>query len=188
MLSADSADWFQRRLNYTASLASTSMGGYILGLGDRHLHNIMMTTRTSKLAHIDFGDCFEIAMKRESYPERVPFRLTRMLVGALEVTGTDGTFRNACENVMTIIRRKEEQILGLARALIDDPLVKDGRERRNGHVIWKRIQDKLTGQDFHEEDLEEMSKSPEEQVNRLITQATSVDNLAEMFIGWVPHW
>jgi FKBP12-rapamycin complex-associated protein len=188
MLSCDSSDWLQRRLNYTTSLASTSMAGYILGLGDRHLQNIMMNTRTSKLAHIDFGDCFEIAMQRESYPEKVPFRLTRMLVGALEVTGTDGIFRNACENVLAIIRRKEEQILGLARALIDDPFVKDGKEKRNGQVIWKRIQDKLTGKDFREEDGEDTQKTPEEQVSRLIEQATSKDNLCEMFIGWVPFW
>jgi FKBP12-rapamycin complex-associated protein len=89
---------------------------------------------------------------------------------------------------MAIIRRKEEQILGLARALIDDPLVKDGCEKRNGHVRWKRIQDKLTGRDFRDEDGDDAPKSPEEQVSRLIEQATSTDNLCEMFIGWVPHW
>jgi FKBP12-rapamycin complex-associated protein len=148
----------------------------------------MMSTRTSKLVHIDFGDCFEIAMQRESFPEKVPFRLTRMLVAALEVAGTDGIFRNACENVMALIRRKEEQILGLARALIDDPLVKDGKEQRNGHVIWARIQDKLTGRDFKDRDDDDTQKIPEEQVSRLITQATSRDNLCEMFIGWMPFW
>ena len=35
--------------------------------------------------HVDFGDCFEAAMTRAKYPEKVPFRLTRMMVAAMEV-------------------------------------------------------------------------------------------------------
>jgi FKBP12-rapamycin complex-associated protein len=31
------------------------------------------------------SDCFEVAMAREKFPERVPFRLTRMLINAMEV-------------------------------------------------------------------------------------------------------
>ena len=31
------------------------------------------------------GDCFEVAQVREKYPEKVPFRLTRMLIHAMEV-------------------------------------------------------------------------------------------------------
>ena len=63
-----------------------SMVGYILGLGDRHPSNIMLHT-TGKVLHIDLGDCFEVALNRERFPEKVPFRLTRMFVNAMEVTG-----------------------------------------------------------------------------------------------------
>lgn len=45
-----------------------------------------MLDRTSgKVIHIDFGDCFEVAMVREKFPEKIPFRLTRMLINAMEV-------------------------------------------------------------------------------------------------------
>ena len=37
------------------------------------------------IVHIDFADCFEAAQQREKYIERVPFRLTRILVNAMEV-------------------------------------------------------------------------------------------------------
>jgi Phosphatidylinositol 3- and 4-kinase len=67
------------------SLAVMSMVGYILGLGDRHPSNLMLDRFTGKILHIDFGDCFEVAMQRDKFPERVPFRLTRMLVNAMEV-------------------------------------------------------------------------------------------------------
>jgi len=70
-----------------------SMVGYILGLGDRHPSNLMMSRKTGKIIHIDFGDCFEVAMKRDKFPEKVPFRLTKMLVKALEASGVGGTFK-----------------------------------------------------------------------------------------------
>ena len=41
-------------------------------------------------------------MKRDKYPERVPFRLTRMLVNAMEVSGIEGSFRSSCENVLGV--------------------------------------------------------------------------------------
>jgi FKBP12-rapamycin complex-associated protein len=81
--------WLERRTNYTRSLALMSMAGYILGLGDRHPSNLMLERPSGKIIHIDFGDCFDVAMQREKYPERVPFRLTRMLINAMEVSGIE---------------------------------------------------------------------------------------------------
>jgi serine/threonine-protein kinase mTOR len=83
--SANSDAWLDRRSNYTRSLAVTSMAGYILGLGDRHPSNLLLDRVTGKVVHIDFGDCFEVAMHRDKFPEKVPFRLTRMLTHAMEV-------------------------------------------------------------------------------------------------------
>ena len=45
-----------------------SMVGYILGLGDRHPSNLMLDRVSGKIIHIDFGDCFEVAMQRDKYP------------------------------------------------------------------------------------------------------------------------
>lgn len=45
----------------------------------------MLDRVSGKVIHIDFGDCFEVAMVREKFPEKIPFRLTRMLINAMEV-------------------------------------------------------------------------------------------------------
>ena len=51
----------------------------------RHPSNLMLDRMSGKIIHIDFGDCFEVAMVREKFPEKIPFRLTRMLKNAMEV-------------------------------------------------------------------------------------------------------
>jgi FKBP12-rapamycin complex-associated protein len=54
--SRNSEVWLERRTNYTRSLAVMSMVGYILGLGDRHPSNLMLSRHTGRILHIDFGD------------------------------------------------------------------------------------------------------------------------------------
>lgn len=49
-------EWFERRLAYTKSAATTSMIGYVLGIGDRHVSNILIDQKTAELIHIDFGE------------------------------------------------------------------------------------------------------------------------------------
>uniref|UniRef100_A0A6N2LXY0 Serine/threonine-protein kinase TOR n=1 Tax=Salix viminalis TaxID=40686 RepID=A0A6N2LXY0_SALVM len=100
--------WLERRTNYTRSLAVMSMVGYLLGLGDRHPSNLMLHRYSGKILHIDFGDCFEASMNREKFPEKVPFRLTRMLLKAMEVSGIEGNFRSTCENVMQVLRTHKD--------------------------------------------------------------------------------
>lgn len=72
--SPSSEVWFDRRTNYTRSLSVMSIVGYVLGLGDRHPSNLMLDRMSGKILHIDFGDCFEVAMTREKFPEKIPFR------------------------------------------------------------------------------------------------------------------
>lgn len=115
--SKSSEAWLDRRTNYTRSLGVMSMVGYILGLGDRHPSNLMLDRITGKIIHIDFGDCFEVAMKREKYPERVPFRLTRMLTYAMEVSNIEGSFRITCEHVMRVLRDNKESVMAVLEAV-----------------------------------------------------------------------
>lgn len=124
--SRSSESWLERRTTYTRSLAVMSMVGYILGLGDRHPSNLMLDRNTGKVVHIDFGDCFEAAILREKYPEKVPFRLTRMLTYAMEVSGIEGSFRITCENVLRVLRDNKESLMAILEAFANDPLINWG--------------------------------------------------------------
>jgi len=121
--SLNAETWLDNRTTYTRSLAVMSMVGYILGLGDRHPNNLMLNRNSGKVIHIDFGDCFEVAMLREKFAEKIPFRLTRMLVSAMEVAGIRGTFRTTCESVMRVLRDNKESMLAVLEAFVYDPLI-----------------------------------------------------------------
>jgi phosphatidylinositol kinase/protein kinase (PI-3 family) len=114
------------------------MVGYILGLGDRHPCNLMLDQLSGRVLHIDFGDCFEMAMNREKYPEKVPFRLTRMLIKAMEVSGIEGSYRSTCERTMTVLRDSRDSLVAMLEAFVYDPLISwrlaglSGREVSSG--------------------------------------------------------
>ncbi|XP_052755019.1 serine/threonine-protein kinase mTOR [Galleria mellonella] len=233
--SPSSEAWFERRTNYTRSLAVMSMVGYILGLGDRHPSNIMLDRVTGKFLHIDFGDCFEVAVTRDKFPEKIPFRLTRMLINAMEVTGIEGTYRRTCESVMEVLHRHKDSVMAVLEAFVYDPLLNwrlidavrrsradadasssdaAGSPPSRGRVpltplapltdtvdppdppaetnlnkralaIVNRVRDKLTGRDFpHIDEVVSVQK----QVDLLIQQATSNENLCQCYVGWCPFW
>ncbi|SCV00133.1 LAMI_0G03092g1_1 [Lachancea mirantina] len=227
--SRSSESWLERRTTYNRSLAVMSMVGYILGLGDRHPSNLMLDRITGKVVHIDFGDCFEAAILREKYPEKVPFRLTRMLTYAMEVSGIEGSFRITCENVMRVLRDNKESLMAILEAFAYDPLInwgfdlptqaiaeqtgielpltspgellrrgaisveeaaklalKQKAEVRNARatLVLRRITDKLTGNDFPRS----RELNVPDQVEKLIQQATSVENLCQHYIGWCSFW
>lgn len=55
-----------------------SIVGYLVGLGDRHLENLLMDVFTGEIVHIDYNVCFDKG-KKLRVPEIVPFRLTTIL-------------------------------------------------------------------------------------------------------------
>ena len=51
-------------------------------------------------------------------------------------------------------------------------------------IVLDRIQDKLSGTDFNPEIVYDVKT----QIDKLIQQATSNENLAQSYLGWCPFW
>ncbi|CUG94241.1 phosphatidylinositol 3-kinase, putative [Bodo saltans] len=268
-LRAPSAEhWLDRRTTYVRTLATMSMVGHILGLGDRHPSNLMIHSFSGRVVHIDFGDCFEVAQTRSTFPEKVPFRLTRMLVKAMEIGGIEGLFRHGCVGVMTVLREERNTLLSILEAFLHDPLVtwwrddnddaaadqpqtattqqqpqrpqqqqgpaaagfslqrghgegldvgsvsslalpslrrrtmasvrgpalNHNQQTKKAQKVMQRITEKLNGKEFISVDIQRSAFAArealpvEEQVNRLILEATSHENLCQHFSGWCPFW
>ncbi|XP_028274525.1 serine-protein kinase ATM isoform X2 [Parambassis ranga] len=117
----DPAVWLEKRLAYTRSVATSSIVGYIVGLGDRHIQNILIDKETAELVHIDLGVAFEQG-KILPTPETVPFRLSRDIVNGMGITGVEGVFRRCCEKTMEVMRTSQEALLTIVEVLLYDPL------------------------------------------------------------------
>jgi phosphatidylinositol kinase/protein kinase (PI-3 family) len=117
--------------------------GYVIGLGDRHLDNILLDFRSGELLHIDYNVCFEKGL-RLRVPETVPFRMTATMQAALGVSGIDGTFSSCSEGVLRVLRTNKETLLTLLEAFVYDPLVDWAAdrlqvERRRRGRGWPRL-------------------------------------------------
>ncbi|KYM98451.1 Serine-protein kinase ATM [Cyphomyrmex costatus] len=198
--------WVERTLTYTRSVATTSIAGYILGLGDRHLSNILVDEHTAEVVHIDFGVAFEQG-KVLPIPETIPFRLTRDIEVAMGASGIEGTMRRSCEVTMTMLRDQRQIIITLLQVLLYDPLFtwaitpekackmqsdvikrfseNSGRVPVETNTIAKRallrIEQKLQGTE------DGLVSSVPGQVERLLQEARDPANLCRVYCGWQPY-
>lgn len=131
--SINSSDYWNLTQNFILSNALMSMIGYILGLGDRHLDNILLDLTTGEVIHIDYNICFEKG-KSLRVPEMVLCRLTQNIVNAFGITGIEGTFRISCEHVMKILRKGKEVLLTLLEAFVYDPLIDWTAQHEEGYT------------------------------------------------------
>ncbi|KAG8989610.1 Serine/threonine-protein kinase tel1 [Tulasnella sp. JGI-2019a] len=113
--------WFGMRLNYARSVATTSIVGHMIGLGDRHTSNILLQNETGEVVHIDLGIAFDQGRKLP-IPELVPFRLTRDMVDGLGSSGTEGVFRRCAEETLRVLREDSDVIMTVLSVFKTDPL------------------------------------------------------------------
>lgn len=183
--------WYYSVTNFTSTLSVSSIVGYVVGLGDRHLRNIMIDSTTGHLIHIDFGILFEKG-RLLSVPEMVPFRLTRELVDCLGLEGVDGLLRAQMEFCLSLLRRHKDLIVTILEVFLHDPLnqwkTPAGRWENemvdnvntSAEQVLFRIENKIMGRDMQNTE----SVSVEKQVDVLLKAAMNENNLAMMFHGW----
>ncbi|KAF8249612.1 hypothetical protein K440DRAFT_542932 [Wilcoxina mikolae CBS 423.85] len=198
-------DWYTSRLAYTRSTAAISILGHVLGLGDRHIHNILLDTKTGEVVHIDLGVAFEQG-RILPVPEVVPFRLTRDIVDGMGITKTEGVFRRCCEFTLEVLRNEAYSITTILDVLRYDPLyswsISPLRMKRmqdnhleqsitsarsvDGQVKPKNNEGESEADRALTVVAKKLSKtlSVGATVNELIQLATDERNLAVLFAGW----
>ncbi|KAJ3108552.1 hypothetical protein HDU97_000834 [Phlyctochytrium planicorne] len=127
------ACWYQARMSFTRTVATSSVVGWLMGLGDRHPQNILIDLNTGDFIHIglcwflsalnriDFGVAFDSG-KLLSIPEQIPFRLTRNIVDAFGALGVKGAFKIGSVETLDVIRASSDVLLAILEVLKFDPL------------------------------------------------------------------
>lgn len=144
--------WYKAKKTYAMSLAITSLIGYVLGIGDRHMSNVMMNCQTGDLVHIDFGITFDSG-KKLAIPERIPFRYTADMRDALGIYGHYGAINRFFEDVYSTLRKNHIVVLLSLMNLKLDPLYKWSLE-----VSTKKLEAMF---DLSDDDLDDRDSSYE---------------------------
>lgn len=92
-------------LNYTKSMALWSVICFVIGIGDRHLWNILLNTDTGEIVHIDFDMIFKKSVSLP-VPEIMDFRLTNNFQQALGITKQYGLFFVFFEDFLKILKEE----------------------------------------------------------------------------------
>ncbi|KYN42592.1 Phosphatidylinositol 3-kinase catalytic subunit type 3 [Trachymyrmex septentrionalis] len=122
---------------YIRSCAGYCIITYVLGVGDRHLDNLLLTA-SGKLFHIDFG----YILGRDPKPLPPPMKLSKEMVEAMGGIGSEHyhEFRKQCYTAFLHLRRHANLILNLFSLMVDASVPDIALEPDKA---VKKVQDKL---------------------------------------------
>jgi len=136
------------------SLGVSSAAGYVLGLGDRHLDNLLLDTTTGQLVPIDFGLAFGMGASVLPVPEMLPFRLTPQLTEMLAPLDAKGLLAAHATVAMRAFRAEAAMLTRTMDIFLQDPIVDwlsacdksrpkgdddedEEKEDESGGVVWE---------------------------------------------------
>lgn len=187
--------------NYQKSTAINSIVGHIVGIGDRHTNNILLSPETGECVHIDFGMIFEFAQYFLPVAEQVPFRFTRDIeAGVSLILGRDqGVFRNFLERTFEVLKKNEDLLMAVCEVFLYDPINRWSiMEDKGNTTSFRKNNLNLGGGNIHAEKTlllvkekingidSDGNKNPHvaSLVQQLLGQAGNLNALALMYQGW----
>ncbi|EGG13650.1 DNA-dependent protein kinase subunit [Cavenderia fasciculata] len=111
------------RSSFARSLATFSIGSYVIGIGDRHLENFLISQRNGILIGIDFGHAFGTATQFLPIPELMPFRLTRQFTSFLKPLDAVGLLAHTMTHTLNALQNHKDFLLSTMDVFVKEPLI-----------------------------------------------------------------
>ncbi|XP_004615434.2 DNA-dependent protein kinase catalytic subunit [Sorex araneus] len=109
------------RAQCASSHALLCISHWVLGIGDRHLNNFLVSTDTGGMIGIDFGHAFGSATQFLPVPELMPFRLTRQLVNLMLPMRDTGLVSGVMVHALRAFRAHSGQLGSTMAVFIKEP-------------------------------------------------------------------
>ncbi|XP_076766848.1 DNA-dependent protein kinase catalytic subunit isoform X2 [Xylocopa sonorina] len=109
------------RRNFITSYATMCIAHWILGIGDRHLENTLVTVDSGRCLGIDFGFAFDAGVNQR-IPELMPFRLTSQILGLLKPFTENDLLGMTMVHVLRTLRNDQGPILSCMDVFVHEPL------------------------------------------------------------------
>ena len=113
----------QFRHEFSRTVAASSAVQWILGIGDRHAENNLLSKTNGGLLPIDFGIAFGDGVSRLPIPELMPFRLTPQMQFVFAPLKAKFILRRRMASVFSALREKSSEILSLCEVFVKDRLL-----------------------------------------------------------------
>lgn len=168
----DPYQFYTVRESYIKTYAIMNVVGWFMGLGDRHTENIHFDKNTGDTVHVDLNCIFDKAKSLE-IPEKVPFRLTQNIVDGFGRLGVEGTYKHTMKYTLGLLRDNRDVVQANLLSFVFDPLFEWAKKKTEPTKILDVMSRKL---DYEDED---------ERIEELIEEATDINHLGSMYIGWM---
>nr|XP_031842428.1 DNA-dependent protein kinase catalytic subunit-like isoform X2 [Nomia melanderi] len=109
------------RRNFSTTYATMCVAHWILGIGDRHLGNILISIKSGRCLGIDFGLAFDAGVDKR-IPELMPFRLTHQILGLLKPFTEKDLLQTVMIYTLRALRNKSGPILSCMDVFVHEPL------------------------------------------------------------------
>jgi phosphatidylinositol 3-kinase len=162
---------------FARSCAGYCVITYVLGIGDRHLDNLLLTT-DGRLFHVDFG----YIMGRDPKPFPPPMKLCKEMVDGMGGANSVyyKNFVSKCCQAYSILRRHSKLLMSLLR-LASDANIKDFKEQ-DAELALLKVQQKLQS--------DSSDAKAEQDFVALINESTSAlfPVVMEKLHKWALYW
>ncbi|XP_039189656.1 DNA-dependent protein kinase catalytic subunit isoform X1 [Crotalus tigris] len=109
------------RSHFASTHALLCISHWILGIGDRHLSNFMISMETGGLVGIDFGHAFGSATQFLQVPELMPFRLTRQFVNLMLPMKESGLIYSVMVHSLRAYRINQDVLINTMDIFVKEP-------------------------------------------------------------------
>uniref|UniRef100_A0A8C6A8F9 DNA-dependent protein kinase catalytic subunit n=1 Tax=Marmota marmota marmota TaxID=9994 RepID=A0A8C6A8F9_MARMA len=109
------------RSHFASSHALLCVSHWLLGIGDRHLNNFLITMETGSMIGIDFGHAFGSATQFLPVPELVPFRLTRQFINLLLPMKEMGLMYSVMIHALRAFRAEADLLINTMDVFVREP-------------------------------------------------------------------
>jgi phosphatidylinositol 3-kinase len=160
--------------SYINSCAGYCVVTYILGIGDRHLENLMIDNR-GRLFHIDFG----FILGKDPKPAPPPIKLCQEMVECMGGKGSKRyeEFKQKCVNAYWVLRENARVIVNMFYLMIDS-----GIPELNDIEMLNKLHEKFVPGYSKQEASNSFLTNLEESVNALMPV------LMEKIHAWAQYW
>ncbi|XP_077733125.1 DNA-dependent protein kinase catalytic subunit isoform X3 [Canis aureus] len=120
-MSTGPAAFLALRSHFASSHALMCISHWILGIGDRHLNNFMVSMETGGLIGIDFGHAFGSATQFLPVPELMPFRLTRQFINLMLPMKEAGVVYSIMVHALRAFRSHSDLLTNTMDVFVKEP-------------------------------------------------------------------